>query len=231
MIGNRGSGRIPLDWTTRLGLILGAARGLERIHQEYAASRIPHGNVKSSNVLLDKNGTACISDFGLSLLLSPAHAIARLGGYRAPEQAEIKMLSQKADVYSFGVLLLEVLTGRAPSEHPSPGRRRKGAEEEEEEEVAVDLPKWVQSVVRDEWTAEVFDQELLRYKNIEEELVSTLHVAMACVVALPEKRPTMGEVVKMIEEIRVEQSPLGEDYDESRDSLSPSLATTEDAAF
>ncbi|KAL0291317.1 UNVERIFIED_CONTAM: Leucine-rich repeat receptor-like protein kinase PXC1 [Sesamum calycinum] len=174
--GNRGPGRIPLDWTTRISLILGAARGLERIHQE------------------------------------------------APEQAEIKRLSQKADVYSFGVLLLEVLTGRAPSEHPSPGRAQT-----EEEELTVDLPKWVHSVVRDEWTAEVFDQELLRYKNIEEELVSTLHVAMACVAPLPEKRPTMSEVVKMIEEIRVELSPLGEDYDESRNSLSPSLATTEDA--
>lgn len=221
--GNRGPGRIPLDWTTRISLVLGAARGLANIHEEYADSRIPHGNVKSSNVLLDKNGVACISDFGLSLLLNPVHAIARLGGYKAPEQTEIKRLSQKSDVYSFGVLLLEVLTGRAPSEYPSPTRHRV-----EEEELAVDLPKWVRSVVRDEWTAEVFDQELLRYKNIEEELVSMLHVAMACVVPQPEKRPTMIEVVKLIEEIRVEQSPLGEDYDESRNSLSPSVATTED---
>lgn len=222
--GNRGPGRIPLDWTTRISLVLGAARGLAKIHEEYATSRIPHGNVKSSNVLLDKNGVACISDFGLSLLLNPVHAIARLGGYKAPEQAEIKRLSQKADVYSFGVLLLEVLTGKAPSQYPSPSRPRI-----EEEEQPVDLPKWVRSVVRDEWTAEVFDQELLRYKNIEEELVSMLQVAMACVVPQPEKRPTMAEVAKMIEEIRVEQSPLGEDYDESRNSLSPSVATTEDA--
>ncbi|KAL0426492.1 UNVERIFIED_CONTAM: Leucine-rich repeat receptor-like protein kinase PXC1 [Sesamum latifolium] len=162
--GSRGPGRIPLDWTTRISLILGAARGLARIHEEYAA---------------------------------------RLGGYRAPEQAEIKRLSQKADVYSFGVVLLEVLTGKAII-YPSSGGRRA-----EEEEQAVDLPKWVRSVVRDEWTAEVFDQELLRYKNIEEELVSMLHVAMACVVPQPEKRPSMGEVVRMIEEIRVEQSPLG----------------------
>lgn len=174
--------------------------------------------MKSSNVLLDKNGNACISDFGLSLLLNPVHAIARLGGYKAPEQDEMKRLSQKADVYSFGVVLLEVLTGKEPSRGRS-----------EEEVVAMDLPRWVQSVVRDEWTAEVFDQELLRYKNIEEEMVSMLHIAMACVVAQPEKRPTMGEVVKMIEEIRVEVSPLGEDYDESRNSLSPSLPTTEDA--
>ncbi|CBI30223.3 unnamed protein product, partial [Vitis vinifera] len=195
--GNRGPGRIPLDWTTRISLVLGAARGLARIHEEYTASKIPHGNVKSSNILLDKNGVACISDFGLALLLNPVHATARLGGYRAPEQLEIKRLSQKADVYSFGVLLLEVLTGRAPSQYPSP-------------------------------SPEVFDQELLRYKNIEEELVAMLQVGMACVVPQPEKRPTMSEVAKMIEDIRVEQSPLGEEYDESRNSLSPSLATTED---
>ncbi|OMO82010.1 hypothetical protein CCACVL1_12104 [Corchorus capsularis] len=221
--GNRGPGRIPLDWTTRISLVLGASRGLAKIHEEYSAPKIPHGNVKSSNVLLDKNGVAMISDFGLSLLLNPVHAIARLGGYRAPEQAEVKRLSQKADVYSFGVLLLEVLTGRAPSQYPSPTRPRV-----DEEEQAVDLPKWVRSVVKEEWTAEVFDQELLRYKNIEEELVSMLHVGLACVVPQPEKRPTMAEVTKMIEDIRVEQSPLGEDYDESRNSLSPSLATTED---
>ncbi|KAJ4836321.1 Leucine-rich repeat receptor-like protein kinase pxc1 [Turnera subulata] len=221
--GNRGPGRIPLDWTTRISLVLGAARGLAKIHEEYNAAKLPHGNVKSSNVLLDKNGVACISDFGLSLLLNPAHAIARLGGYRAPEQAEIKRLSQKADVYSFGVLLLEVLTGRAPSQYPSPTRPRM-----EEEEQDLDLPKWVRSVVKEEWTAEVFDQELLRYKNIEEELLSMLHVGLACVVAQPENRPTMTQVVKMIEDIRVEQSPLGEEYDESRNSISPSLATAED---
>ncbi|MFQ6623190.1 hypothetical protein Gotur_001695 [Gossypium turneri] len=221
--GNRGPGRIPLDWTTRISLVLGAARGLAKIHEEYNTPKIPHGNVKSSNVLLDKNGVALISDFGLSLLLNPVHAIARLGGYRAPEQAEVKRLSQMADVYSFGVLLLEVLTGRAPSQYPSPTRPRI-----EDEEPAVDLPKWVRSVVKEEWTAEVFDQELLRYKNIEEELVSMLHVGLACVVPQPEKRPTMTEVAKMIEDIRVEQSPLGEDYDESRNSISPSIATTED---
>lgn len=228
IIGNRGPGRIPLDWTTRISLMLGAARGLARIHAEYSAAKVPHGNVKSSNVLLDKNGVACISDFGLSLLLNPVHAIARLGGYRAPEQAETKRLSQQADVYSFGVLLLEVLTGRAPSsQYPSPARSTTRMDEDQERE-ASDLPKWVRSVVKEEWTAEVFDQELLRYKNIEEELVSMLHVGLTCVVPQPEKRPNMAQVAKMIEEIRVEQSPIGEDYDESRNSLSPSLPTTED---
>ncbi|KAL5709637.1 Leucine-rich repeat receptor-like protein kinase pxc1 [Ranunculus cassubicifolius] len=211
--GNRGAGRIPLDWTTRISMVLGAARGLARIHEEYSVSKIPHGNVKSSNVLLDKNGIACIADFGLALLLNPIHATARLGGYLAPEQSETKKLSQKADVYSFGVLVLEMLTGKTPAL----------------DEQGVDLPKWVRSVVRDVWTAEVFDAELLRYKNIEEELVAMLQVGLTCASRETEKRPTMTEVVKMIEEIRVEQSPLGEDLDGSRSSLSPSLATTDDA--
>ncbi|KAK9123999.1 hypothetical protein Sjap_013601 [Stephania japonica] len=145
--GNRGPGRVPLDWTTRISLALGAARGLAQIHEEYNMSKMPHGNVKSSNVLLDKNGVACISDFGLALLLNPIHATARLGGYRAPEQVESKKLSQKADVYSFGVLLLEVLTGRAPSLCPP---NQSG----HEDDMGMDLPKWVRSVVRDEWTAE-----------------------------------------------------------------------------
>lgn len=230
--GNRGPGRIPVDWTTRLSLVLGAARGLARIHEEYSEPKIPHGNVKSSNILLDKNGGACVSDFGLSLLLNPVHATARLGGYRAPEQAEIKRLSQKGDVYSFGIVLLEVLTGRAPLPPQATlaaGAGGRGGGGGKKEEAAEDLPKWVQSMVRDEWTAEVFDQELLRYKNIEEELVAMLQVGLACVVPQPERRPTMTEVAKRIEEIRVEQSPLTEeDCDYSRNSPSLSNATTED---
>ncbi|XP_015933921.1 leucine-rich repeat receptor-like protein kinase PXC1 [Arachis duranensis] len=224
--GNRGAGRIPLDWTTRISLVLGAARGLARIHAEYSAAKIPHGNIKSSNVLLDKNGAACISDFGLFLLLNPVHAIAKLGGYKAPEQSEHKKLSQQADVYSFGVLILEVLTGKAPShQHPSMPRPRT-----ELEEPHLDLPKWVRSLVKDseEWNAEVFDQELLRYKNIEDELLAMMNVGLVCTELEPEKRPTTLEVVKMIEDIRVEQSPLVEDFDESRNSLSPSIPTTED---
>ncbi|CAD6340524.1 unnamed protein product [Miscanthus lutarioriparius] len=109
--GHKMSGESPLDWTTRVRLLLGAARGLACIHREYRTSGVPHGNVKSTNVLIDKDGTARVADFGLALLLSPAHAIARLGGYMAPEQADNKRLSQEADVYSFGVLPWKVKCG------------------------------------------------------------------------------------------------------------------------
>ncbi|KAF3330867.1 Leucine-rich repeat receptor-like protein kinase PXC1 [Carex littledalei] len=222
---NRGPGRVPLDWTVRFRLMLGAARGLAWIHQEYSVSGIPHGNIKSSNILIGQNHDACIADFGLSLLLSPAHAVARLGGYMAPEQAHSKRLSQEADVYSFGVLILEVLTGRVPTQCPPPltdstsqKKHNKSVGVANVDASDVGLVEWVRLVVREEWTAEVFDVELLRYKDIEEEMVSMLHVGLACVNQLPENRPNMSEVVKLIEGIRVED----------QSTLSPSIAAMTD---
>ncbi|CAN6374065.1 unnamed protein product [Urochloa humidicola] len=224
--GHKMTGEPPLDWTTRVRLLLGAARGLACIHGEYRASGVPHGNVKSSNVLLDAGGAARVADFGLALLLSPAHAIARLGGYMAPEQAENKKLSQEADVYSFGVLVLEALTGRSPvAQHPHPlpeGKKSSGAA------AAGSLPEWVRSVVREEWTAEVFDVELLRYRDIEEETVAMLHVALACVAPRPEQRPSMGDVVRMIESVPVDQSPMMPEEDRDVSVTSPSVGATTD---
>ncbi|CAL4995591.1 unnamed protein product [Urochloa decumbens] len=226
--GHKMTGEAALDWATRVRLLLGAARGLACIHGEYRASGVPHGNVKSSNVLLDAGGAARVADFGLALLLSPAHAIARLGGYMAPEQAENKRLSQEADVYSFGVLVLEALTGRSPAaQHPHPlpeGKKSSGAAAAA---AAGSLPEWVRSVVREEWTAEVFDVELLRYRDIEEEMVAMLHVALACVATRPEQRPSMGDVVRMIESVPVDQSPMPEE-DRDVSVTSPSMGATTD---
>ncbi|CAN6357613.1 unnamed protein product [Urochloa humidicola] len=224
--GHKMTGEPALDWTTRVRLLLGAARGLACIHGEYRASGVPHGNVKSSNVLLDAGGAARVADFGLALLLSPAHAIARLGGYMAPEQAESKRLSQEADVYSFGVLVLEALTGRSPAaQHPHPLPEGKSGAAAE----AGSLPEWVRSVVREEWTAEVFDVELLRYRDIEEEMVAMLHVALACVATRPEQRPSMADVVRMIESVPVDhQSPMMPGEDREFSVTSPSIGATTD---
>ncbi|KAG8382859.1 hypothetical protein BUALT_Bualt05G0123100 [Buddleja alternifolia] len=216
--GNRGPGRTPLDWTTRLKLAAGAARGLAFIHNSCKSLRLVHGNIKSTNILIDKTGNARVSDFGLSIFSSPSSA-PKSNGYRAPEAAlDGRKLTQKSDVYSFGVLLLELLTGKCPSimDNSGPGSGYSGV---------VDLPRWVQSVVREEWTAEVFDLELMRYKDIEEEMVGLLQIGMACTQASPDQRPKMNYVVKMIEELRgVEVSPSHE----ARDSVSDSPAVSEE---
>ena len=120
------------------------------------------------------------------------------------------------------------MTGKSPSEHlhplpdDTPQRwERKGTA------AAVSQPEWVRSVVREEWTAEVFDVELLRYRDIEEEMVAMLHVALACVAPQPEQRPSMGDVVRMIESVPVDQSPMPEE-DRDVSVTSPSIGITTD---
>ncbi|KAM0932612.1 putative protein kinase RLK-Pelle-LRR-III family [Dioscorea sansibarensis] len=187
--GNKGPGRTPMDWGGRLKIAMAAARGLSHIHD---SAKMPHGSVKASNVLLrDDPSSAAFSDFGLYPFFGPSGPPpSRLQGYHAPEFIQTRRPTFKSDVFSFGVLLLELLTGR------SPNQTSLVAEE------GVDLPRWVQSIVREEWTAEVFDAELVRgYPGVEEDMVQLLQVAISCVSTMPDSRPDMSEVVRMIEEI------------------------------
>ncbi|EFJ05924.1 hypothetical protein SELMODRAFT_270002 [Selaginella moellendorffii] len=195
--GNRGAGRSPLDWPSRLRIADGAAKGLAYIHEQNGGTFV-HGSIKSSNVLLAKDFEACVSDAGLAHLLTTnaAATSSRMLGYRAPEVLETRKVTQKSDVYSYGVLLLELLTGRAPTQASLTDE-------------GIDLPRWVQSVVREEWTAEVFDLELMRYHNIEEDLVQMLQLALSCTSVAPEQRPSMRQVMETIEQLRRASSSDG----------------------
>ncbi|ESW13325.1 hypothetical protein PHAVU_008G186900 [Phaseolus vulgaris] len=188
--GNRGMGRAPLDWDSRMKIALGAAKGIASIHTDHMDSKLTHGNIKSSNVLITQEHDGCITDVGLTPVMTTQSTMSKTNGYRAPEVTEYRRITQKSDVYSFGVLLLEMLTGKAPMGYS-------GYED------MVDLPRWVRSVVREEWTAEVFDEELLRGQYFEEEMVQMLQIALACVAKVADNRPTMDETVRNIEEIRL----------------------------
>ncbi|KAK9013134.1 hypothetical protein V6N11_041153 [Hibiscus sabdariffa] len=185
--GNGRAGRTRLNWDTRSNIALGAARGIAYLHSK--GSRISHGNIKSSNILLTASHEARVSDFGLAQLSGPGPTLtpSRVDGYRAPEVTDARQISQKADVYSFGVLLLELLTGKAPAHALTND--------------GVDLPRWVQSVVEEEWRAEVFDLELLRYENVEEDMVQLLQLAINCTAQYPDKRPAMDQVMSQIEDL------------------------------
>ncbi|RDY04021.1 putative inactive receptor kinase, partial [Mucuna pruriens] len=194
---NGGVGRTPLNWETRSAIALGAARGIAYLHSQGPTSS--HGNIKSSNILLTKSFEARVSDFGLAYLALPTSTPNRVSGYRAPEVTDARKVSQKADVYSFGIMLLELLTGKAPT-HSSLN------------EEGVDLPRWVQSVIQDEWNTDVFDMELLRYQSVEEEMVKLLELALECTAQYPDKRPSMDVVASKIEEI-CHQKEEGKNHD------------------
>ncbi|KAK9059323.1 hypothetical protein SSX86_021942 [Deinandra increscens subsp. villosa] len=192
--GHRGEDRVTLTWETRLRIAVGAARGLARVHTE-AGMKLVHGNIKSSNIFLNSQNDGCISDVGLSSVMSQiATPIARAAGYRAPEITDTRKATQPSDVYSFGVLLLELLTAKSPV-HTTSG------------DEVIHLVRWVHSVVREEWTGEVFDVELLKYPNIEEEMVELLQIAMSCVARAADQRPKMTEVVRMLEDVRRNKEP------------------------
>ncbi|BBN16862.1 hypothetical protein MPTK1_7g09940 [Marchantia polymorpha subsp. ruderalis] len=183
----------PLTWETRMKISMGAARGLGFLHE---SENIIHGNLTASNILLDGRMNARISDYGLARLMTPQAmsglmATAGTLGYRAPELVKTKKATSKSDVYSFGIVLLELLTGKAPVEQSS-------------SDSGMDLAEWVSSVVKEEWTSEVFDVEIIKgaAPHQEEEMMNTLQLALVCVHTAPSSRPEMEDVVRQLEEIR-----------------------------
>jgi serine/threonine protein kinase len=113
-----GRGRPTLDWPTRLKVALGSAKGLAYLHED-CHPKIIHRDIKASNILLDLRFEAKVADFGLAKFTSDTntHVSTRIMGtfgYLAPEYAASGKLTEKSDVFSFGVMLLELITGRRP---------------------------------------------------------------------------------------------------------------------
>ncbi|KAK8481125.1 hypothetical protein V6N13_031671 [Hibiscus sabdariffa] len=170
-------GKREFPWRLRLTIASGLAKCLAFIYQNRndAEESIPHGNLKLSNILLGENMEPLISEYGISRLLDTKKNCLFANGYAAPE----KSLSEKSDIFSFGVILLELLTGKMV------------------EKTGVDLPKWVKSMVREEWTGEVFDKEVP--KAALKWAFPLLNVALTCVSHSPQDRPTALEVSEKID--------------------------------
>ncbi|CAM0951199.1 unnamed protein product [Alopecurus aequalis] len=196
------SSQAPLDWPARLHIAAKVADGMAFMHSamrghgasSYSSSSsssssdtaavaegaVAHGALKSSNILFTASMDACISEYGVIAqpLAGSAGGSSRSSGLRA-------------DVRAFGVLLLELLTGKATAAQGD------GAE----------LARWVTSVIQEEWTAEVFDRALLSRDAVvnEQRMVQLLQVAMRCIdAARGEAPPTMREVAGMVNAIRDE---------------------------
>ncbi|CAL5389941.1 unnamed protein product [Camellia sinensis] len=160
------------------------------------ATFLHDGNLTSSNIVLDKQTNPKITDVGLSrLMTSPANTnvIATAGtlGYRVAELSKPKNATPKSDIYRLGVIMLELLTGKSASEATD----------------GVDLPSWVASIVKEDWTNEVFDVELMRdASNSGDELLKTLKLALHCVDPSPAARPEAQQVLWQPEEIKWEMA-------------------------
>ncbi|XAR59988.1 Non-specific serine/threonine protein kinase [Bertholletia excelsa] len=191
-----------LDWGTRVAIALGAAKGLEYLH-EAAAPKILHRDVKSTNILLDENWRAKITDLGMAKHLrndelpscpsSPARMQGTFG-YFAPEYAIVGRASLKSDVFSFGVVLLELISGRQPI--------HKSATKGEDS-----LVIWATPRLQDSGRVimELPDPKLER-NFPEEEMQIMAYLAKECLLLDPDSRPSMSEVVQILSTIAPEKS-------------------------
>ncbi|ERN08386.1 hypothetical protein AMTRI_Chr07g23750 [Amborella trichopoda] len=194
---DRGDGKEPLDWVTRVSIALGAAKGLEYLH-EAAAPKILHRDVKSSNILLDCNRKAKITDLGMAKGIStddhhscPNSPARMLGtfGYFAPEYAITGKASLKSDVFSYGVVLLELISGRPPIDASA----KQGQES---------LVLWATPLLQQSKRvlSELVDRSL-EGKFEEEELLIMASLARECLNWEPGSRPSMAEVVHILSTI------------------------------
>ncbi|KAH6797895.1 proline-rich extensin-like receptor kinase 10 [Perilla frutescens var. hirtella] len=183
-------GRPVMDWATRVRIAIGAARGIAYLHED-CHPRIIHRDIKSSNILLDSNFEARVSDFGLAKLAMDAntHITTRVMGtfgYMAPEYASSGKLTEKSDVYSFGVVLLELITGRKPVDTSQP----LGDES---------LVEWARPLLSHAVETQEFGalaDPRLGGNFVSGEIFRLIEVAATCVRHSSAKRPTMGQVVR-----------------------------------
>nr|XP_017246022.1 PREDICTED: probable LRR receptor-like serine/threonine-protein kinase At1g07650 isoform X2 [Daucus carota subsp. sativus] len=189
LFGRDSTARLKLDWPTRWKICLGIARGLCYLHEE-SSLKIVHRDIKTSNVLLDKDLNAKISDFGLAKLNEDGNThistrIAGTIGYMAPEYAMRGYLTSKADVYSFGVVALEVVSGKSNTNYRPT-------------EEFVYLLDWAYVLQERGNLLELVDPALGSEYSSEEAMV-LLNVALMCTNAAPTLRPTMSQAVSMLE--------------------------------
>ncbi|KAG0452761.1 hypothetical protein HPP92_025425 [Vanilla planifolia] len=178
-----------LDWRQRMRIALGSASGIAYLHHE-VNPHIVHRDIKASNVLLDEKFRAKVADFGFAKLMPDgvSHMTSKVKGtlgYLAPEYAMWGKVSESCDVYSFGILLLEIVSARKPLEKLPDGTGRR------------DILQWALPLVEGEKWEQIADPRLGgRFDPIQ--LRNVVVVAIRCTDGSPENRPTMREVVELL---------------------------------
>ncbi|KAG1339000.1 Leucine-rich repeat transmembrane protein kinase [Cocos nucifera] len=199
--------QLKLDWSTRHKICVGIARGLAYLHEE-SRLKIVHRDIKATNVLLDKDLNPRISDVGLAKLDEEENThnstrIAGTIGYMAPEYATRGYLTEKADVYSFGVLALEIVSGKSVMSYRKEGH--------------IHLLDRVH-ILRDKGRILEFVDQRLEMDFDKEEATRMINVALLCTNASPARRPTMSTVVSVLN-AQVNVPDAASDLNSSSDDL------------
>ncbi|CAN7008586.1 unnamed protein product [Brassica rapa subsp. trilocularis] len=187
-----GKSGIRLDWTRRLKIALGSGKGLAYLH-ELADPPIIHRDIKSNNILLDENLTAKVADFGLSKIVGDpekTHVTTQVKGtmgYLDPEYYMTNQLTEKSDVYGFGVVMLELLTGKSPIE--------RGKYVVREVKTKMNKSRSLYDL------QELMDTTIIASSSNLKGFEKYVDLALRCVEEEGVNRPSMGEVVKQIENI------------------------------
>jgi hypothetical protein len=202
---NRADAVEVLDWNKRFKIAMGSARGLNFLHHGFIP-HIIHRDVKTSNILLDADFEPRVADFGLARLISAYEThvstdIAGTFGYIPPEYGQSWRSTTRGDVYSYGVILLELLTGKEPT----------GVEFKEME--GGNLVGWVRQMIKQGAAQDVLDPTVSN-GSCKMSMLKVLHIANLCTAEDPLMRPTMLQVVKYLKD--VEAAPQLPIYDSSR---------------
>lgn len=195
----RGGNHASHKWAVVCKITVGIVKAMDHLHTGLQKPVI-HGNLKSKNIMLDAKYQPYVSDFCLHLLLNPTTGQEMLEasasqGYKPPELIKMRDAGVESDIYNLGIILLEILTGRAPiTDNPSPGQESY-------------LPDSMKNVIVNHRISDHFHPELLltesNSKKIEREkrLLMFVQLAMACCSPSPRLRPDIKHVIKKIEEI------------------------------
>ncbi|XP_024973644.1 probable LRR receptor-like serine/threonine-protein kinase At5g10290 [Cynara cardunculus var. scolymus] len=184
-------GEAVLDWETRKRVALGTARGLEYLH-EHCSPKIIHRDVKAANVLLDEDFEAVVGDFGLAKLVDVRKTnvttqVRGTMGHIAPEYLSTGKSSERTDIFGYGIMLLELVTGQRAIDF---------SRLEEEDDVL--LLDHVKKLERERRLDGIVDHNLNKKYNMQE-VEMMIKVALLCTQGSPEERPAMSEVVRMLE--------------------------------
>ncbi|KAJ4964888.1 hypothetical protein NE237_016737 [Protea cynaroides] len=189
-----------LDWEARFNIALGTARGITYLHEE-CRDCIVHCDIKPENILLDDNYNAKVSDFGLAKLVNPKDhryrtltSVRGTRGYLAPEWLANLPITSKSDVYSYGMVLLEIVSGRRNFEVSEDTGRKK-------------FSLWAYEEFDRGNMESIVDKRMAEHGMDMEQVIRAIQVSFWCIQEQPSQRPVMGKVVQMLEGIIATEKP------------------------